>query len=55
MITKDFWLKFTFGPLLFHSGTRSQAWWTSRLEEAGFQMVEQGTRPATLYFLARKP
>ena len=39
VITKDLWLKLTFGPLLLHSGTHNQAWWTSRLEEAGFQMV----------------
>ena len=55
VITKDFWLKFTFGPLLLHSGTRSPAGWTSLLQNAGFQVVEQGTRPGTLYFLARKP
>lgn len=55
VITKDPWLKFTFGPLLLHSGTRSSEWWTGRLQEAGFQIVEQGTRPATLYLLVRKP
>lgn len=55
VITKDSWLKFTFGPLLLHSGTASAAWWTSRLQEAGLQVIEQGTRPATLYILARKP
>jgi ubiquinone/menaquinone biosynthesis C-methylase UbiE len=55
VINKDAWLNFTFGPLLFHSGTASSTWWTSRLQEAGFRVVEQGTRPATLYFLARKP
>jgi ubiquinone/menaquinone biosynthesis C-methylase UbiE len=55
VITKDVWLKFTFGPLLLHSGTRSAAQWTSLLQKAGFQLVEQGTRPGTLYFLARKP
>ncbi len=55
IIAKDTWLKFTFGPLLLHSGTRGQEWWTSRLRQAGFQMIEQGTRPATLYLLARKP
>jgi ubiquinone/menaquinone biosynthesis C-methylase UbiE len=49
VITKDSWLKFTFGPLLLHSGTRGDLWWTSRLKEAGFQVLEQGTRPATLY------
>jgi cyclopropane fatty-acyl-phospholipid synthase-like methyltransferase len=55
VIAKDPWLKFTFGPMLLHSGTRSAERWTSLLRDAGFQMVEQGTRPATLYFLARKP
>src|SRR5579863_4522817 len=55
VISKDIWLKFAFGPLLLHSGTRSAERWTSLLQDAGFQMVEQGTRPGTLYFLARKP
>lgn len=55
VITKDSWLKFTFGPLLLHSGTRGDQWWTSRLKEAGFQVLERGTRPGTLYFLARRP
>lgn len=55
VISKDVWLKFTFGPLLLHSGTRSAAQWTTLLQNAGFQVVEQGTRPGTLYFLARKP
>ncbi|HKW96806.1 MAG TPA: methyltransferase domain-containing protein [Bryobacteraceae bacterium] len=54
VIAKDFWLKFTFGPLLLHSGTRGPEWWTTRLREAGFETIEQGTRPATLYILARK-
>lgn len=55
VISKDFWLKVTFGPLLLHSGTRSPEGWVSLLHDAGFQMVEQGTRPGSLYFLARKP
>jgi ubiquinone/menaquinone biosynthesis C-methylase UbiE len=55
VIDKDFWLKFTFGPLLLHSGTRGPAWWASRAQEAGFQIMEQGRRPATIYILARKP
>lgn len=54
VITKDFWLKFAFGPLLLHTGTRSAAQWTSLLRDAGFQGIEQGTRPGTLYLLARK-
>lgn len=55
VIDQDFWLNFTFGPLLLHSGTRSPARWTSLLQDAGFQVIEQGTRPGTLYFLAWKP
>jgi len=54
VITKDPWLQFTFGPLLMHSGFRGAEWWSGRLEQSGFQVLEQGTRPATLYLLARK-
>ena len=55
VIAKDAWLKFAFGPLLLHTGTRSPAQWTSLFQDAGFHIVEQGTRPGTLYILARKP
>jgi SAM-dependent methyltransferase len=54
VVAKDLWLKFAFGPLLFHSGTRSPEWWAGRLQQSGFDVLEQGSRPATLYFLARK-
>jgi SAM-dependent methyltransferase len=55
VIGKDPWLKFAFGPLLLHSGTRGGDWWAEHLSNTGFQVVEQGTRPGTLYVLARKP
>ncbi len=55
VLTKDLWLNFAFGPLLLHNGTRSAARWTSFLQDAKFQMLEQGTRPGTFYFLTRKP
>jgi ubiquinone/menaquinone biosynthesis C-methylase UbiE len=54
VIGKDPWAQFTFGPLLLHSGTRGTAWWSQRLQEAGFQVLEQGTGPITLYLLARR-
>ena len=54
VIAKDFWLKFTFGPLLLHSGTRGPEWWANQVRAAGFEIVEEGMRPATLYVLARK-
>jgi ubiquinone/menaquinone biosynthesis C-methylase UbiE len=54
VVANDPWVNFTFGPLLQHRGTRGLAWWNTRLQEAGFQVLEEGTRPATLYLLARR-
>lgn len=54
VIGKEPWVQFAFGPLLMHGGPRGPAWWTQRLQEAGFQVLEQGTRPVTLYLLARR-
>ncbi len=54
VIANDLWAQFAFGPLLAHGGTRGPGWWTARLQEAGFQVLEEGTRPVTLYLLARR-
>ncbi|HET8549107.1 MAG TPA: class I SAM-dependent methyltransferase [Bryobacteraceae bacterium] len=54
LIANDPWAKFAFGPLLMHGGTRGAAWWSARLQEAGFQVLEAGSRPLTLYVLARR-
>jgi ubiquinone/menaquinone biosynthesis C-methylase UbiE len=54
LIGKEPWAQFAFGPLLMHGGPRPPAWWTTRLQEAGFQVLEVGTRPLTLYVLARR-
>ena len=54
VITKEPWVQFTFGPLLMHGGTRGPEWWIPHVQEAGFQVLEQGTQPATLYVLARR-
>lgn len=54
LIGKDFWLQFTFGPLLAHSGARDGQWWRARMEEAGFQVTQQGMKPATLYLVGKK-
>lgn len=53
VIAKDKWLSYTFGPLLVHSSMRSSATWPELMKEAGLETVEQGTRPATLYYVAR--
>ena len=53
-VGNDRWAKFAYGPLLTHGGTRGRAWWAARMQEAGFQLVEEGTTPGTLFFLARR-
>ena len=55
VIGKEPWVQFCFGPLLAHGGARGPEWWSERIRQAGFQISEQGTRPATVYVLARRP
>ena len=55
LVENDRFTKFAFGPLLSHGGTRGAAWWRAGASEAGFQLLEEGTAPATLYFLLRRP
>jgi SAM-dependent methyltransferase len=54
LVGKEPWVQFAFGPLIMHSGARGPAWWSARLQDAGFQILEEGTRPGTLYLLARR-
>ena len=54
VVAEEPWAEFTFGPLLKHGGTRGADWWNTRVKEAGFQVLEEGTRPVTLYLLARR-
>jgi len=54
VIANEKWAKFTFGPLLSHGGTRGAYWWTTHVQQAGFQILEEGTRPLTFYVLARR-
>jgi len=53
VISSEPWAQFTFGPLLKH-GTRGPVWWNVHVQQAGFQILEHGTRPLTLYLLARR-
>ena len=55
LLAKDFFVQFAFGPLLLHGGPREPDWWVTRVKEAGFQVVEEGRLPATLYLLSRRP
>jgi SAM-dependent methyltransferase len=54
LVGNEPWVHFAFGPLLAHGGLRGPQWWNTRLTGAGFRVVEEGTHPATLYFLARR-
>jgi len=53
VVAADPWAKFTFGPLLMH-GFRGAAWWRAGVEEAGFEVLDQGLRPTTFFILARR-
>jgi SAM-dependent methyltransferase len=55
VVANDRWTKLAFGPLLSHGGTSGAAWWRERASAAGFEVIEEGTRPATLFILLRKP
>jgi hypothetical protein len=39
----------------FHGGGPTAANWRARVGGAGLEVLELGTAPGTLYFLARKP
>jgi SAM-dependent methyltransferase len=54
LVANDRWVTFAFGPLLAHGGVRGPEWWRARTGEAGFQTIETGTAPATVYFLLRR-
>jgi SAM-dependent methyltransferase len=54
LVGSDGWTTFLFGPLLAHGDLPGPDWWRSRATEAGFDVVEEGRRPATVYFLLRK-
>ena len=57
-LNSDAWVRLAM-PWSLHghgywSSTAGRQRWTEALERAGFSVVETGTRPATVYFLARK-
>jgi ubiquinone/menaquinone biosynthesis C-methylase UbiE len=54
VIHKDFWANYTWGLALMHMRMAGPEFWPQSLHEAGFDVVEQGFKPATLYLLARK-
>lgn len=55
IVHPDAWMAFAYGPMFFHHFRPRPERWIARLRGAGLTVLEQGTRPGTLYFLARKP
>lgn len=54
----DLWMSFAYPPLVLHGRHGRDALrvnWRTRLERAGFHLVEEGALPATKFFLCRKP
>jgi ubiquinone/menaquinone biosynthesis C-methylase UbiE len=55
VINTDAWVRFAYPFFYVHMYYGSgQDKWRPLLTEAGFDIVEQGTQPATLYVLAQK-
>jgi SAM-dependent methyltransferase len=56
-VNVDIWIRTAF-PWMHGHGyfgrPQDIARWVSLIDAAGFEMIEHGTRPATMYFLARK-
>src|ERR1039457_5073519 len=55
VIAKDLWFNLSWGPLFPHPRPPGRDPGAGFLRDAGFEVLETGTRPVTLYFLARKP
>jgi len=55
VIANDPWMRYAFGSLLDHMTNNPQRFWPDQIRAAGFEVQEQGLRPATLYILARRP
>ncbi|MBI4265255.1 MAG: class I SAM-dependent methyltransferase [Acidobacteria bacterium] len=55
MIVNVDWVAWLVSPhAIAHHPRQDPARWRARLEQAGFVVEEEGRKPATLYFLARK-
>ncbi len=57
VINPDVWVRVAYPFFVHHGyfgGKTDHERWRSRLTEAGFEILEQGTSPGTLHFLVRK-
>jgi SAM-dependent methyltransferase len=54
LIVNPDWLTWVFAPPIAHHPRPDPLRWRSLLEQAGLAVIEEGAKPATLYFLAQK-
>jgi SAM-dependent methyltransferase len=54
VVNVDWWARLTSPQAMAHHQGANPDRWRTMLESAGFEIVEQGTQPMTLYFLSRK-
>ncbi len=54
LIVNPDWLTVAFAPPIAHHPRPDTSRWRSLLDKTGFAVLEEGTKPATLYFLAQK-
>jgi SAM-dependent methyltransferase len=54
VVNVDHWAMFASPHAIGHHPRANPERWRAMLESAGFDIVEQGTQPAALYFLTRK-
>jgi len=54
LIVNPDWWTWLVSPPIAHHARHDPGQWRSLLEQGGFVVEEEGTKPATLYFLARK-
>ncbi len=54
IVNVDWWALLTSPHAMAHHPGANPVRWRTMLETAGFEVVEQGTKPMTMYFLSRK-
>jgi SAM-dependent methyltransferase len=54
IVNVDWWALLTSPHAMAHHPRANPVRWRTMLETAGFEIVEQGTKPMTMYFLSRK-
>ena len=54
VVRPDAWAALAYGPMFFHHFHLHPERWIARLQGAGLQVIEQGTRSGSFYFLARR-